>query len=276
MSEFLVTGATGAQGGAVARLLLARGHRIRALTRNAESPAAAALREAGATIVAGDFDDAAVLRTAMEGADGVFAMGTAFSGAGAEGEVRQGKALIDAARAVGIGHFLYSSSAGTQTLTGVPHTESKREVEDYLAASGLDSTVIGPHAFLDSWVTDQLASGQLMHLAAPEVPIAWIAVDDIAAFAAYVLENRAEFVGKSVDIASFTASAQEIAAEVGGVTYAQYPLGDDANADMRAMLDLFGKGGVPADVPALHAAYPDVPWHSLSSWVEEKIRPQRG
>ncbi|MEV0373399.1 NmrA/HSCARG family protein [Streptomyces sp. NPDC050636] len=276
MSEFLVTGATGAQGGAVARLLLACGHRVRALTRNTESPAAAALREAGAAIVAGDFDDAAVLRTAMEGTDGVFAMGTAFSGAGAEGEVRQGKALIDAARAVGIGHFLYSSSAGTRTLTGVPHTDSKREVEEYLAASGLASTVIGPHAFLDSWIPDQFASGQLMHLAAPDVPIAWIAVDDIAAFAVYVLENRAEFVGKSVEIASFTASAQEIAAEVGGVTYEQMSLGDEANADMQAMLDLFGKGGVPSDVPALHAAYPDVAWHSLSSWVEEKIRPQRG
>ncbi|MEU9112396.1 hypothetical protein AB0D04_11515 [Streptomyces sp. NPDC048483] len=85
-----------------------------------------------------------------------------------------------------------------------------------------------------------------MHLAAPDVPIAWIAVDDIAAFAVYVLENRVEFIGKSVDIASSTASAKEIAAEVGGAGDEQMSLGDEANADMQAMLDLFGKGGVPA------------------------------
>src|SRR6266436_2221828 len=64
----LVTGATGKQGGAVVEALLTRGHQVRALTRNAASPAANRLREQGVEIAVGDFTDPDALVRATRGA----------------------------------------------------------------------------------------------------------------------------------------------------------------------------------------------------------------
>jgi len=65
----LVTGATGQQGGAVARTLLSRGHSVKALTRRPDSDAARLLASAGANIVAGDLADAASVIDAAKGVD---------------------------------------------------------------------------------------------------------------------------------------------------------------------------------------------------------------
>ena len=68
----LVTGATGQQGGAVARQLLSRGHKVRALTRKPQGEAAKALAGMGAEVVPGDLDDVGSLEKALRGAWGVF------------------------------------------------------------------------------------------------------------------------------------------------------------------------------------------------------------
>src|SRR5512134_1277707 len=73
-SIILVTGATGRQGGAVARELLSHGHKVRAMTRRPDSPAAKELANRGAEVRAGDLDDEASLERAVAGAWGVFAM----------------------------------------------------------------------------------------------------------------------------------------------------------------------------------------------------------
>jgi hypothetical protein len=88
----LVSGATGQQGGATARHLLANGWPVRALTRDARKPAAQALAAKGAEIVEGDFDDRASLAKALEGAYGAFSVQNFWlAGVGVEGEIRQGK-----------------------------------------------------------------------------------------------------------------------------------------------------------------------------------------
>src|SRR5437868_9798513 len=81
----LVTGATGQQGGAVARVLLARGHRVMALTRKPDSDAARRLASAGADIVTGDLGDAASVRKAAGDVDTMFLMGNSYE-AGTEEE----------------------------------------------------------------------------------------------------------------------------------------------------------------------------------------------
>ena len=91
----LVTGATGQQGGAVARALLGKGQRVRVMTRHPEK--ATSLAKAGAEIVQGDLTDHASLQTVLRGVHGVFAMSTPFE-AGMEAEVRQGIMLADAAK----------------------------------------------------------------------------------------------------------------------------------------------------------------------------------
>jgi uncharacterized protein YbjT (DUF2867 family) len=83
----LVTGATGQQGGAVARALLSRGHRVKALTRKPDSEAARRLASAGAVVEAGDLGDAASVMKAAGGVDTLFLMGNSYE-AGIEEETR--------------------------------------------------------------------------------------------------------------------------------------------------------------------------------------------
>src|SRR5215207_8478069 len=92
----LVTGATGMQGGAVARRLLAAGRRVRALARSPKGSAAQALARAGAEVVKGDLDDPPSLARALEGAGGVFSVQTFRGKGGIAAEERQGKAVADA------------------------------------------------------------------------------------------------------------------------------------------------------------------------------------
>lgn len=120
----LVTGATGTQGGAVARELVDRGYAVRGLTRNPDSERATALTELGIEVVKGDFDDAASLNVAMEGVYGVFAV-TNYWEHGFDREVAHGKQLVDAAEKAGIKHFVFTSVAGADAGTGLPHFESR-------------------------------------------------------------------------------------------------------------------------------------------------------
>src|SRR5947209_103745 len=98
----LVAGATGRLGGLV-DVLLARGHAVRAMTRDLDSEGAAPLRRIGAELVFGDFDDPQSLERAASGADAVFATGTVHR-AGPEGELRHGLNIADAASAAGVSH----------------------------------------------------------------------------------------------------------------------------------------------------------------------------
>lgn len=118
----LVTGATGQQGGAVARSLLAKGQHVRVLTRSPEK--AKELARNGAEVVRGDFEDRVSLKEAVHGADGVFLMGTPFE-KGPEAETEQGKSIVMACWKFGAPHVVYSSVCGANSGTGIPHFESK-------------------------------------------------------------------------------------------------------------------------------------------------------
>src|SRR4051812_40932349 len=102
----VVTGATGNQGGAVALGLLARGHKVRAVTRDPSSSQAKALSKAGAMLVTASPEDTAAITKALDGATSLFAMTTPRGGL--DGEIRQGVAAADAARLAGV-HLVFSS-----------------------------------------------------------------------------------------------------------------------------------------------------------------------
>src|SRR5688500_4432395 len=104
----LVIGATGAQGGSVARHLLARGEfALRALTRNTESESAQKLRELGAEVVTGTLDDRASLRAALKDVYGVFGVTNYWEHF--EKELEQGRNLINAVAGASVEHFVFSS-----------------------------------------------------------------------------------------------------------------------------------------------------------------------
>jgi uncharacterized protein YbjT (DUF2867 family) len=276
----LVTGATGQQGGHVARELRSRGHTVRALTRKPESPNAAALATLGVTVVAGDFDDQASLERAAGGVDAVFAMATPAEG-GEKKETREGINIVRAAAAVGVPHLVYSSVAGADRASGVPHFDSKFEVEKALRTSGVPFTIVAPVFFMDNFLSPWMAAGIAKGSVAMALPatrrLQQIAVADIARFAALVIERRDEFLGKRIDIASDELTGTTAAALLGKasdrtVAYTEVPI-DAArkqSEDMARMFEWFERVGYDADIVGLRSLYPEVGWHRFSDWTREQ------
>ena len=140
----VVTGSTGKQGGAVARGLLERGHKVRAVTRDPNSSQAKLLANAGAALVVASLEDTAAITKALEGATSLFAM-TMPSG-GAEAEARQGIAAADAAKTAGV-HLVFTSVGSANRQTGIPHFDSKYEVEKHIAEGWSSLTLLGRRSF---------------------------------------------------------------------------------------------------------------------------------
>ena len=126
-------GATGQQGGATARHLLAAGLPIRILVRDPDKPAARELASAGAEVVVGDMLDPASLRYAFDGAHGVYSMQTWRGPGGVEAEKQAGINVAEAAAEAGVAHLVYSSVASADKSTGLAHFESKHEIEQRIA-----------------------------------------------------------------------------------------------------------------------------------------------
>jgi uncharacterized protein YbjT (DUF2867 family) len=273
-----VAGATGVQGGATARALLAAGVPVRALTRRPDSAAARDLRGGGAQVAYADFTDRASLDTALAGATALFAVTTPFP-SGVAREVGDGIALLDAAAATGtVAHVVYTSAAHADRATGVPHFDSKYRIEQHLATLGVPWTVIAPAAFMDQyagrWTVDALRDGVFARPMPGDRPLALIAAVDIGAFAALVLSRPAEFAGRRIDIASDVLTSHQIAATLGAacgrrVTFTELPPDHIAahSAELAAMFAYFAAAGLDVNVPSLRATYPEINWHTLATWA---------
>src|SRR5919112_3623770 len=147
-----VTGATGQQGGAVARKLLADGWKVRALTRDTNKPAAQELASLGAEIFAGDMEDRAQLDAAFKDVYGVFSVQNYWlPNVGFEGEVRQGKNVVDAAKAAGVQHLVYSSVGAAHRGMGQKHFESKWQIEQYIHSLDIPYTILRPAFFMENY-----------------------------------------------------------------------------------------------------------------------------
>lgn len=269
----LVTGATGKQGGAVAQALLAKGHRVRAFTRKPTSPAATALAALGAEIVPGDFDDTASLVAAVAGVDAVFAMGTPFEG-GPDAEVRQGKAIADVSRDVA--HFVYTSVGGADRNTGIPHFESKFAVEQHLKEIGLRHTILRPVYFMSNIYFPQTFDGLKNGVLATAMPadrrLAQVAVEDIGAFGALVINEPDRFMGKAIELAVDELTGSEEAAILSSaigrpIRYMEVPIAAirSFSEDMALMYEWFIRVGY--NVTPVREEYPQVAWHDFRGWA---------
>src|SRR5258706_1457145 len=182
----VATGSTGKQGGAVARALLQRGHKVRAVTRDPDSSQAKSLAKAGATLVAASLEDTAAITKALEGANSLFAMTTPSGGMDAE--TRQGVAPADAAKAAGV-HLVFTSVGSANRQTGIPHFESKYEAENHIAKIGVRATILAPVYFMENlyFAKEQLAKGIYATALPPTRTLAQAAVADIGAVALRLL-----------------------------------------------------------------------------------------
>jgi uncharacterized protein YbjT (DUF2867 family) len=128
--------------------LLVRRARIRALVRDPGRSAARQLADRGVEVVAGSLSDPGTLAAAMKGVAGVFAFTAPFE-AGVEAEVDLGRAILAAAAQERVPHLVFSSVAGADQDSGVPHFESKARIEAELAAGDVPHTILGPTYFFD-------------------------------------------------------------------------------------------------------------------------------
>jgi len=277
----LVTGATGRQGGAVIRHMLPKGWKMRALTRNPASHAATELAGQRVEVMQGDLEDAPSLDRACRGIYGIYSVQDFWS-VGAKREVQQGKNLADAAKNAGVQHFVFSSVGGAERNTGIPHWESKWEIEKYIRQLALPATIFRPASFMETYhileVEVGILKGRLADPIRGDKPYQTIATDDIGAFVALAFERPNDFMGRELEIAGSELTnleAAQVFSRVLGkpVKFRRFPLPIVRlvlGREFYAMFRWFNEEGYKADIAGLRRRYPEVHLHTLEEWLREE------
>jgi uncharacterized protein YbjT (DUF2867 family) len=230
-----VFGATGAQGGGAARALLQpteRAFRVRAVTRRPGSPAAQALSELGAEVVAADLDDAASVERAMQGAHGAFCVTNFWEHFSPERELAQAGHLAEAAKRSGVRHVIWSTLEDTRRFVApdgkrmpvlmerynVPHFDAKGEADALFIDRGLPLTRLLTSFYWDNLIhfgmqPQRGADGGLQFvLPMGDAPLPGIAAADIGACAAAIFRRGEETVGRRIGIAGEHLTGAQMAA----------------------------------------------------------------
>lgn len=194
----LLAGGTGQLGGRIARELLSKGVKVRALCRRGS--AYGALQRMGAEIAIGDLEDPSSLSSACAGADTVVTTANAARRGGGDTveaiDVTGIRAIIDAAARAGTGHFVFTSVYGASVHSPIAFVKAKAGNEEYLEASGMAWTVLAPNAFMESWPgkvvgLPAVANREVVLVGEGRRRHAYIAEHDAAQFAVAAIMNPA-------------------------------------------------------------------------------------
>ncbi|MYZ35431.1 MULTISPECIES: NmrA family NAD(P)-binding protein [unclassified Streptomyces] len=229
----LVTGATGRQGGATARALLAAGVPVRALVRDPATDRAKTVEALGAELVTGDLHDRESVIRAAEGARAVFSVqmpGMTEAGFDFEGEIAQGVNLIDGAKAAGVPHFVHTSVSGADRRTEAPGWAegrwasmeptlgAKTAIQDRVRAAGFPRwTLIKPGFFMENFLPSMAflfprgIEGGIVSVLKPATRLSLVAVEDIGRAATAAITAPEQFDGIELELASDYLSMTEIA-----------------------------------------------------------------
>lgn len=204
----LVTGATGAQGGSVARHLLKDNQfAVRCLTRNVNSDGATDFKQLGVEVVQGDLDEINSLQAAMEGCYGVFGVTNFWEHF--EKEYQQGKNLVDAVAASDVQHFVFSTLPSAKKISNgaleVPHFDIKGQLEDYARDRNLNATFIHIAFYYENFLSffpPQKQADGTYSFGFPQgdTPLAAVSVEDLGGVVAGVFNNPDEYKGKVVGV----------------------------------------------------------------------------
>lgn len=275
----LVTGATGQQGGATARQLLAQGWRVRAFVRNPDAAAAQALQQAGAELVRGDQNDLASLEAAMQGVYGVFSVQAHTSD-----ETQQGKNVADAAKHTGVQHLVYTSVGGLHELYKRNVNVPKWHIEQYIRQLDLPATILRPVGFMDSLASPLLGvTGDTFALPfKPDTRYPLVAVTDIGKFAVLAFSHPATYLGQTIELVGDALTPPQIADVISRVTgrvitYVEIPLDtvrqqiqefthDSALAgEFARAFEYMNERNVTIDFAALRKLHPDL--MDIETWL---------
>jgi len=231
-----VLGATGAQGGSVARALSgdpSATFAVRALTRTPESPAARNLARLGAEVVRADADDLGSLKQAFSGVYGAYCVTNFWEHGSPDRECAQASSMAEAARCVGVQHVIWSTLEDTRrvmplsdnrmpTLMGkfkVPHYDGKGEADDTFRRLAVPTTFLLTSFYWENFIRfpgmglRKDPAGQLtlsMPIADKKMPS--IAVDDIGLCAVGVFKQVCSTMGQTIGIAGAHLTGVEMAA----------------------------------------------------------------
>lgn len=179
-----VFGATGNQGGSVIDAFLADKEltskwQIRAVTRDPSKEASKKLAERGVEVVVGDMNDKASLVKALEGSHTVFAVTDYWASLNMETEVQQGINMADAAKEVGVKHFIWSTlcdinKISNGALPNVYHFDGKAKVDEHIQSIGLPASYFLAGGYMSNisggmiFRRDQSTGCYTMHMPVPE------------------------------------------------------------------------------------------------------------
>ncbi|MEV6908427.1 NmrA/HSCARG family protein [Amycolatopsis sp. NPDC051071] len=233
MSPVLVTGATGRQGGATTRALLAAGVPVRALVRDPDTDRARAVEALGAELVTGDLRDRDSVTSAAEGVRAVFSVqmpALTAEGFDFAGEVTQGVNLVEAAKAAGVTQFVHTSVTGAGQHTEIPGWAegrwalmeapfgAKSAIQDAVRAAGFPRwTLLKPGFFMENFLPSmgflfpRGVEGGLVSVLKPETRLSLVAVEDIGRAAAAAIVAPERFDRVELELASDYLSMTEIA-----------------------------------------------------------------
>jgi uncharacterized protein YbjT (DUF2867 family) len=228
--KFFVIGATGKVGGATGCNLVENGCWVKALVRNPTSVNAEKLKRPYIEIIKGDLNDPASYKKHLHNIDGAFALFTFPKGV--KREVAQGKIFIDTAREMNVPFILYSSVLGADSGSGIPHWESKNEIEQYLKNSGIPYTIIRPAYFFQNFlipdIHKRILKGKLVTPVRKDKVQQMISTEDVGKICAHVLMNKEKYISRTFTIAADQMDMQSVAktfTDVLGkpVSYSQLP-----------------------------------------------------
>ncbi|OKB64909.1 hypothetical protein BHU62_19960 [Serratia marcescens] len=194
---------------------------------------------------------------------------------GAEIEIRQGKAVADAARAAGVEHFIYSSVGGADRRSRVPHFDSKWQVEEHIRRIGLPASIVRPVFFMDNFAQSNMRT-VLMALMRSYLPkektLQMIATADIGKWVENAFSQPDEFIGKAEEIAGDELTRPQIAAtlrQYGWSAGLPFPMPRLLLRllpyDARRMFEWFGESGYTADIAGLRSRQPEL--LTLDDWL---------
>jgi len=296
-----VVGATGAQGGGLARAILedpAGGFRLRAITRHADSDKARALAAAGAEVVTADLDDEASVERALQGAHGAFFITNYWEHFSPQKELAQAQNMAQAAKAAGVKHIVWSTLEDTRkkvplsddrmpTLMEhykVPHFDAKGEADALF--EGLPTTWLSTSFYWDNLIHFGMgpkpgADGVLEFvLPMDEAKLPGIAAEDIGRSAYGIFKAGDAFIGKHVAIAGEHLNGMEMACALSealgqrvrhaDVSPAQFrafgfPGADDLGNMFQYKRDFEAEFRKPRDVEATRRLNPRL--QSFSQWL---------
>lgn len=289
-TSVLVTGATGNQGGAVAKHLLSRqeNFEVYGLTRDPESQAAQALSGRGATMVQGDLDDPDSYRQHVASVDAVFGVSN-FWVYGYDRQVQHMRDLADVAAREGVNHFVFSGVGSHDQNTGIPHFDSCQEIDDHLQTLDLPTTVVKPVFFFHNFemFVEDILGGTLAQPLEEGTSLQMVDVDDVGRVAAVAFANRDAFAGERYDLAGDEKTLSEMAetfSTVTGVDIEPLHLSiqdarENFGEEAAVMYEWFNEEGYSADIGALEETF-GVEFQDLKGYLrehdwEEKSEPSR-